>query len=125
MKKQKHALVLFTKYPEPGLTKTRLMEENGGNLTAQEAADLYRAMCLDTATVALSAVERCRNSGNDWGTFTFYISSSPADCMPKIKALFKSEVSTQEINTSWIRAEISMSILTAAISSYLKWTMIR
>ncbi|BBO81091.1 hypothetical protein DSCO28_16570 [Desulfosarcina ovata subsp. sediminis] len=96
MNKQKHALVLFTKYPEPGLTKTRLMEENGGSLTAQEAADLYRAMCLDTATVALSALERCRNSENDWGTFIFYI-SSPAEHMPKMKALFDSEVSTSGI----------------------------
>jgi len=41
MTEKRHALVLFTKYPKAGVTKTRLMQENGGTLTADEAADLY------------------------------------------------------------------------------------
>jgi hypothetical protein len=59
MIEKKHALVLFTKCPEPGLTKTRSMEANGGTLTAEEAAQLYKAMVLATANVGLQALYRC------------------------------------------------------------------
>ena len=59
MERKKHALVIFTKFPEPGVTKTRLIEENGGQLTPQEAADLYKAMVLDTANVGSCALDDC------------------------------------------------------------------
>jgi hypothetical protein len=91
MKTRKHALVLFTKYPEAGMTKTRLMEENGGTLTAKEAADLYKAMVLDTATVGCHALEICRKSFAG-ESFHFYISSSPAEEMSRVKTLFDEEL---------------------------------
>lgn len=93
MKTNRHALVLFTKYPEPGITKTRLMEENGGELTPQQAADLYRAMVLDTAAVGLHALAECRNNVVG-GEFDLYISSSPESEIPKIKEMFNTEFLT-------------------------------
>lgn len=86
MSKKRHALVLFTKYPEPGMTKTRLMHEYGGNLTAAEAAELYRAMVLDTAGLGLHALVDCRRELGD--EFAFSISSSPHGNLPKIKEMF-------------------------------------
>jgi hypothetical protein len=86
MTDRRHALVLFTKYPEPGVTKTRLMQENGGTLTALEAAELYKAMVLDTATLGLYAVDCCRR--NLQGEFIFCICSSPEEHMSRIQEMF-------------------------------------
>lgn len=91
MKTKKHALALFTKYPEPGVTKTRLLTENGGGFTPQEAADIYKAMVLDTATVGCRALETCRSQGFD-ADFDFYISSSPEGEMKRVKAMFSEEI---------------------------------
>ena len=41
--KEKNALCIFVKYPEPGKVKTRLQPE----LTAQQAAKFYKAMVED------------------------------------------------------------------------------
>jgi hypothetical protein len=87
MNARKHALVLFTKYPEPGLTKTRLMEENGGNLTAEEAAALYKAMVLDTAAVALHALNNGLQDDSRGDDFRFCI-SSPSDHLSKVREMF-------------------------------------
>ena len=91
MKIKNNALVLFTKYPEPGITKTRLIEENGGALTACQAADLYRAMVLDTATVGLHALAECRGVSKLSGKFDLFISSSPQGEMEKVKSMFDGE----------------------------------
>lgn len=94
MNARKHALVLFTKYPEPGFTKTRLTEEHGGSLTATEAAELYKAMVLDTASVALHALNTCMNDEKD--VFRFCI-SSPADHLPRVREMFDAEFPFDEI----------------------------
>jgi glycosyltransferase A (GT-A) superfamily protein (DUF2064 family) len=59
----KHALMIFTKAPNPGVTKTRLTEARGGIFTPEEAADLYRAMVLDVAHIASEAI-RSLNTQN-------------------------------------------------------------
>lgn len=96
MANKKNALVLFTKHPEPGVTKTRLMSEHGGALTAQEAADLYRAMVLDTAMIGLQGLELCRKA-LPGETFDLYISSSPEETMVKVKQMFDSEFPGKDI----------------------------
>ncbi len=98
MAPRKHALVIFSKYPEPGVTKTRLMEENGGALSAEEAADLYRAMVLDVATAGLHALERCRQEDASGGDYELYISSSPADRLPKVREMFEAEFPNERIH---------------------------
>lgn len=98
MTRMKHAAVLFTKHPEPGVTKTRLMEENGGGLTPEMAADLYRAMVLDTASVALHALDACRRRHEATADFDLYISSSPEADLPKVSALFSKEFPDRRIS---------------------------
>lgn len=74
----KHALLIFTKAPKPGVTKTRLTEEKGGIFTPEEAADLYQAMLLDVATIAGQAIRTLKQAGDD--EYHLVISSpSPAD----------------------------------------------
>jgi hypothetical protein len=94
MKKRKHALVLFTKYPEPGATKTRLMTENGGAFSPVEAADIYKALLLDTATVGCRALSLCRSEEAD-ADFDFCISSSPEKEMKRVQSLFGSEIPSE------------------------------
>ncbi len=97
MSLKKNALVLFTKYPEPGVTKTRLMGEHGGALTGEEAAALYRAMVLDVATVGFRALENCRQETIFCGDYDFFVSSSPATNMPKVQEMFQSEFPSTDI----------------------------
>lgn len=58
------ALLIFAKWPVPGAVKTRLSPP----LTAEEAANLYRCMLLDTlaATASLTGITRilCYDGGN-------------------------------------------------------------
>ncbi|MEL7567228.1 MAG: DUF2064 domain-containing protein [Dehalobacterium sp.] len=58
MAEKKNALLLFTKAPAPGVTKTRLTEERGGIFTPEEAADFYQAMLLDVADIGCQALSR-------------------------------------------------------------------
>lgn len=94
MNVRKHALSLFTKSPQLGITKTRLTEKYGGSLTEQEAADLYRAMMLDVATAAFQALEMCRQmvtGGNSMDRYNFFISCTPESEKPKLQAIFEAE----------------------------------
>ena len=98
MSSKKHALVLFTKYPEPGVTKTRLTEEHGGALTGEEATALYRAMVLDVAAVGLHAPEHCRREKIFGGVYDFFVSSSPANNLPKVQEMFETEFPSADIH---------------------------
>ena len=98
MSSKKNVLVLFTKYPEPGVTKTRLMQEHGGALTGEEAAALYRAMVLDVATVGLHALVYCRRKKIFGGNYDFFVSSSPANNMPKVQEMFQTEFPSEDIH---------------------------
>lgn len=92
---KRNALLLFTKYPQPGVTKTRLIEENGGALTPEQAATLYKAMVLDTAEVGLHALAQCRDTGG--AAYDLYVSSSPEEDIPKVEAMFRSAFPKAEI----------------------------
>lgn len=56
MSGKKHAFLLFSKAPTPGITKTRLTTVRGGIFTPQEAADFYRASLLDVVELAFQAL---------------------------------------------------------------------
>ena len=96
--RQKHALVLFTKYPEPGITKTRLIDENGGALSAEEAADLYRAMVMDTTDASLQAMRLCEKEKSSGDAFDFFISSSPAGEIKRVQEIFSAEFPSEKLN---------------------------
>jgi glycosyltransferase A (GT-A) superfamily protein (DUF2064 family) len=98
MSSKKNTLALFTKYPEPGVTKTRLMQEHGGALTGEEAAALYRAMVLDVAAVGFRALKHCRQEKIFGGDYDFFVSSSPATNMPKVQEMFETEFPSADIH---------------------------
>ena len=95
MSGQKHAFMLFTKAPTPGLTKTRLTKGRGGILTPQEAADLYGATLLDVAEIGSKALEQLNGlavkedkSGHP-DSYDFFVCSAPESEIPRLKSIFE------------------------------------
>ncbi len=97
METVKNALVLFTKAPIPGLTKTRLTKQRGGILTPQEAADLYRATLLDVADVAFRALQNCSRqpgvkSDCQPACYDFVVSAASETDSTQLKRIFEQSV---------------------------------
>ncbi len=94
MSGNRHAFLLFTKMPSPGVTKTRLTEERGGILTAAEAADFYLATLLDVADIGFLAIEELNQkaisnaNGKPHDHYDFVLSCSPEADQQKIQGLF-------------------------------------
>lgn len=65
----RNTIVVFTKVPKSGETKTRLTTEKGGILTADEAVALYEGCLLDVINVCIAAnsgeVRICYNNSGD------------------------------------------------------------
>ena len=93
---EKNAVVLFTKAPTPGSTKTRLTEARGGILTPQETAEFYQGTLLDVADIARLALENCRRgqgqaNGHEPPRFDFVISAASEADRAQLQALFARE----------------------------------
>ena len=90
---KKHAFLLFTKAPIPGLTKTRLTEARGGILTETAAAEFYKASLLDVAEIGFRALtqlaEQAQSSGKEPDRYDFVVCCSPASEQPMLEGLFK------------------------------------
>jgi glycosyltransferase A (GT-A) superfamily protein (DUF2064 family) len=54
----KHALLMFSKPPIPGLVKTRLTREKGGIFSEQDAAELFHRSLFDVMELCIRAVEQ-------------------------------------------------------------------
>lgn len=94
MTAKKHAFLLFTKAPSPGLTKTRLTKDRGGIFTPEEAADFYRATLLDVTEIGFQALAelnqaaRENTNGNDQDSYDFVVSCSPVSDQAILEDLF-------------------------------------
>jgi hypothetical protein len=90
----KHALLFFSKVPEPGRTKTRLTVEHDGLLTPEQAAELYHVLMLDTAEVAMHALVelnqegRADNAADRVDRYDFVVCTAPKENHPRMQALF-------------------------------------
>jgi len=73
------ALLIFSKAPVVGITKTRLTVQRGGTLTPEQAAALYEACLLDVMATGATALERCRADGQE---YDLLVSCSPAEECP-------------------------------------------
>ena len=93
MSGNKHAFLLFTKAPIPGLTKTRLTEARGGILTPQESASFYTSTLLDVAEIGFRALEQLNQpsetNGNPPDQYDLIICSSPPNEQQVIEELFE------------------------------------
>lgn len=65
----RNTIIVFTKVPKSGETKTRLMTDRGGILTPDEAMALYEGCLLDVINVCIAAksgdVRICYNNNGD------------------------------------------------------------
>jgi glycosyltransferase A (GT-A) superfamily protein (DUF2064 family) len=91
---KKHAFLLFTKAPVPGLTKTRLTEARGGILTEAQATEFYKAALLDVAEIGFRALTQlAEQAGQGNGTapdhYDFVVCCSPASEQPMLEKVFE------------------------------------
>jgi len=91
---KKHAFLLFTKAPIPGLTKTRLTSARGGILTEAEATEFYKASLLDVAEIGFRALTQLtEQAGKGNGTtpdqYDFVVCCSPASEQPLLEKVFE------------------------------------
>ncbi|MCL1847465.1 MAG: DUF2064 domain-containing protein [Coriobacteriia bacterium] len=98
MATRKHALLLFSKPPVPGLVKTRLTREKGGPFSQEEAAEIYRRCMFDVAELAClalhdleveDATERANNPKADEHSYAFFISTTPAENADVMRQTFE------------------------------------
>ncbi len=97
MATRKHALLLFSKPPVPGLVKTRLTKEFGGPLSPEQAAELFKRSIFDVAELCMFAMydlevenlaQREADPSTDEMVYDFFVSTTPASNVELIKATF-------------------------------------
>ena len=97
MAKKKHALLIFTKPPLPGVVKTRMTTEYGGFLTMEQAAMFYRNCFYDVCEMGMHALielqqknERMRAEDPtvDEIQYDFFCSTTPPECIDQVRELF-------------------------------------
>lgn len=85
---RKHALLLFSKPPVPGLVKTRLTKNHGGIFTEEEAADLFKRSLYDVSENAMQAMAILgqesvaaheADPSKELHTYDFFVSTTPAE----------------------------------------------
>jgi glycosyltransferase A (GT-A) superfamily protein (DUF2064 family) len=95
---KKHALLLFSKPPIPGLVKTRLTTAKGGPFTPEEAAEIFRRSLFDVAELACLAIyeleqenaaERAADPTADEHRYAFFISTTPAENAAVMRQTFE------------------------------------
>ena len=97
MAEKKHALLVFTKPPLPGLVKTRMTVEYGGFLNENQAADFYKRCFYDVCEMSMHALIELQWENDaaveadpeaDKITYDFFVSTTPADSLDQVEALF-------------------------------------
>lgn len=92
MQIRKNVLLLFSKYPHPGLVKTRLSTLKDGVFTPADAAELYEAMLLDVIGICMGAFAELSRSedATNIDTYELAISCPSEDDSRLMKALVES-----------------------------------
>jgi len=94
----KHALLLFSKPPVPGLVKTRLTIERGGPFSERAAADFFHRSMFDVMELCIQAVDQLE--AEDAATcaadpeaplheYAFFISTTPAENVDVMRGFFE------------------------------------
>ena len=88
MTTKKHALLIFSKPPIPGMVKTRLTRERGGILSEQQAAEFFRRSLYDVSELCMHALIELQRENDarlaadpdaDAVTYDFFVSTTPVD----------------------------------------------
>jgi glycosyltransferase A (GT-A) superfamily protein (DUF2064 family) len=100
MDTSKNAVLLFSKPPIPGLVKTRLTKERGGNLSPEQAAEFFTCSLFDVADLVMVALEdlesanaeeRAANPHAPRRIYDFFVSTTPASSVEAMERLFAEE----------------------------------
>jgi glycosyltransferase A (GT-A) superfamily protein (DUF2064 family) len=88
MSTRRNALLLFCKPPVPGLVKTRLTKERGGNLSAEQAAEFFRCSLLDIIDLGLLSLEHlCKEAGGAQ-SYDMVVSTISKEAILALRQLF-------------------------------------
>jgi glycosyltransferase A (GT-A) superfamily protein (DUF2064 family) len=97
-KTYKHALLMFSKPPKPGLVKTRLTRANGGIFSEEEAAELFHRSLFDVMELCIQAVsqleqedaeELAKDPNAPRHEYTFFISTTPLENVRAMREVFE------------------------------------
>lgn len=97
MAEKKHALLVFSKPPIPGMVKTRLTQAKGGFLTDEQAANFFKLCLYDVCEASMHALfelqaindEKVKaDPSADKITYDFFISTTPAENLELMRATF-------------------------------------
>ena len=98
MAEKKHALLIFTKPPLPGVVKTRMTSEYGGFLTLDQAASFYKCCFYDVCEMSCQALMELQAENDelvaqdpeaDKITYDLFVSTTPAESLEKVKEMFE------------------------------------
>lgn len=98
MTEKKHALLIFSKYPTPGVVKTRMTQKYGGALTDQQAAVFFKNCLFDVCEGAMWALMDLQRQNDELVaadptatkiTYDFFLSTTPAENMDKMREMFE------------------------------------
>ncbi len=97
MSEKKHALLLFSKPPVPGLVKTRLTRQHGGGLTEEQSAEFFRRSIYDVSELCMHALIELQWA-NDAAvaadpeatkvTYDFFVSSTSEESVELMRATY-------------------------------------
>ena len=97
MDSKKHALLLFSKPPLPGLVKTRLTREHGGILSEVQAAEFFTRCLYDVAELCMHALIELQAENDELVandptaskiTYDFFVSTTPAENVSLMQETF-------------------------------------
>lgn len=96
---KKHALLLFSKPPVPGMVKTRLTTEFGGPFSPEMAAEFFRRSMFDVTDLCMYALyqleqeniaEREADPDADEHVYDFFVSTCPEENVRLMRETFES-----------------------------------
>ncbi len=94
---RKHALLLFSKPPVPGMVKTRLTKEFGGIFTPEQAAQFFKRTMYDVTDLCMHALfnleyynaqAKEQDPDVDEMQYDFFVSTCPAENVEIMKEIF-------------------------------------
>lgn len=98
-KTYKHALLMFSKPPVPGLVKTRLTHEHGGIFSPEESAELFHRTLFDVMELCINATAELAAEDAQLALedptaprheYAFFISTTPEENVVKMRETFES-----------------------------------
>lgn len=95
MAPEKHAMLVFSKPPVPGLVKTRLVATS--RFSEEQVAEFYRRSLYDVADLSMRALMELQAQNDaavaageaEPAEYHFFVSTTPAESVPKMRETFE------------------------------------